>query len=165
MTVTKNDPFTFSLLFSIINPGISNSKIVRKRDGGLWGSGGRICSCKSIVLRTGRLWMFVPVRHSACLSRSAHVCHSRTSKVGQSVEKLDNCKNIFCRRGQTPVFRPYLRSEFSDFFGGVSVDFAEHPAEELVVGKSVLLKELHDGFIPGDQIMIKMGDPHPVHML
>ena len=47
----------------------------------------------------------------------------------------------------------------------MSVDFAEHTAEQFVIGQAVVFQQFHDRGISGDQVVIKMRDPHPVDML
>ena len=115
----------------------------------------------------GRHELSVNGRH-LCLTGTDSSCLTGTNSQSRPVRRtMDLQEHIL--PPEPPYrrlsFSPFSCGEFSDFFGGVSVDFAEHPAEELVVGKSVLLKELHDGFIAGDQIMIKMRNTYTVHML
>ena len=58
-----------------------------------------------------------------------------------------------------------LCRQLSDLFGRVSVDFLEHPAEKLIVGQPVFVEKFHDRLITCHKVMIKMRDPHTVHML
>ena len=53
----------------------------------------------------------------------------------------------------------------SDLAGRVPVNFLKHAAEQFVIGKSVLVEHLQDGFVRRADVVVNVGEPHVVDML
>ena len=52
-----------------------------------------------------------------------------------------------------------------DLTGRIPVNFLEHAAEQFVIGKSVLVEHLQDGFVRRADVVVDVGEPHVVDML
>ena len=66
--------------------------------------------------------------------------------------------------------RAFLPSFFlscppADLAGRITVDFLEHAAEQFVIGKTVLVKHLQDGFVCRTDVVVDVSEPHVVDML